>query len=300
MSRRNKLRDWLRQWDAGQISFTDSSFNLPHAEKPAPQETGDWEHTPVENVEQREVRVFQHLYPVLAAILCTVIIGFLLATVVALPSFGRDSSPPNNEVIKRYLEQGLQETGAVNAVAGMILDYRAFDTLGESHVLFTAAMAVLILLLSAKERPEPKEQARIMQADPILRQTARIIVPMALVYGVYIIFNGHLGPGGGFSGGAVIGGALILYAIAFGFGGLEKVLNLRVYRTVVVCALCFYSLAKCYSFYCGANGLETIFRPGTPGAIFSAGLILPLNIAVGLVVACTMYGFYSLFQRGRI
>ena len=228
------------------------------------------------------------------------LLGFLLATVIELPSFGRDSAPTNSPVIQRYLEHGLEETGAVNAVAGMILDYRAFDTLGESHVLFTAAMAVLILLLSAKERPEPKEQARIMQADPILRQTARIIVPMALVYGVYIIFTGHLGPGGGFSGGAVIGGALILYAIAFGFGGLEKVLNLRVYRTVVVCALCFYSLAKCYSFYCGANHLETIFRTGTPGAIFSAGLILPLNIAVGIVVACTMYGFYSLFQRGRI
>lgn len=300
MGKMSKLRHWLRQWDAGQISFTDSSFDLPHAEKPAPSEKSDWEHAPVEAVEQREVRAFQHLYPVLAAILCTVIIAFLLATVVALPSFGRDSAPSNNQVARRYLEHGLEETGAVNAVAGMILDYRAFDTLGESHVLFTAAMAVLILLLSARERPEPKKQARIMQADPILRQTARIIVPMALVYGVYIIFNGHLGPGGGFSGGAVLGGALILYAIAFGFEGLEKVLSLRVYRAVVVCALCFYSLAKCYSFYCGANGLETVFKTGTPGAIFSAGLILPLNIAVGLVVACTMYGFYSLFQRGRI
>ena len=300
MSRRNKLRTWLRQCDAGQISFTDNSFNLPHAEKPVPAESRDWAHAPVEAVEQREMRAFQHIYPVLAAILCTVIIGFLLATVVALPSFGRDSVPTNNQVIQRYLEKGLEETGAVNAVAGMILDYRAFDTLGESHVLFTAAMAVLILLLSARERPEPRAQARIMQADPILRQTARIIVPMALVYGVYIIFNGHLGPGGGFSGGAVIGGALILYAIAFGFERLERVLSLRVYRVTVVSALCFYSLAKCYSFYCGANGLETIFRPGTPGAIFSAGLILPLNIAVGAVVACTMYGFYSLFQRGRV
>ena len=300
MSRWNKLRDWLRQWDAGQISFTDNSFDLPHAAHPEPSDPGDWEHAPVPAVEQREERAFQHIYPILAAILCTVIIGFLLLTVEALPSFGRDVVPTNNEVTRRYLESGLEETGAVNAVAGMILDYRAFDTLGESHVLFTAAMAVLILLLSAKERPEPKKQARIMQGDPILWQTARIIVPMALVYGVYIIFNGHLGPGGGFSGGAVLGGALILYAIAFGFERLEKVLNMKVYRTVVLCALCFYSLAKCYSFFCGANHLETIFKTGTPGAIFSAGLILPLNIAVGLVVACTMYGFYSLFQRGRI
>lgn len=139
-----------------------------------------------------------------------------------------------------------------------------------------------------------------MQSDPLLKSTARIIVPLVIVYGIYVIFNGHLGPGGGFSGGAVIGGGLILYAIAFGFEPLDRLLNLKVYRIVVLCALCFYSLAKCYSFFCGANHLQTIFSPGTPGRIFSAGLILPLNVAVGIVVACTMYGFYSVFQRGRV
>ena len=300
MKKPNNLRDWLRQWDAGEFSFTDMSFSLPRARRDTPADDSAWEREPVERIEQKELKIYQRLYPVLSALLCTVIIAFLLLTVAALPPFGSDSVPTSNEVTRRYLEQGLAETGAVNAVAGMILDYRAFDTLGESHVLFTAVAAVLILLLAAKERPEPRKLARITQADPIVRQTARIIVPAAVLYGIYVIFNGHLGPGGGFSGGAVIGGALILYAVAFGFEKLEKVLNLRTYRMIVACALCFYSAAKCYSFFCGANHLETIFSPGTPGAIFSAGLILPLNIAVGLVVACTMYGFYSLFQRGRI
>ena len=300
MKKTSNLREWLSQWDAGAFNFTDMSFSLPKAERPVPGEDMSWERELMPQVEQKEIRLYQRLYPVLAALLCTVIIAFLLLTVAALPSFGRDSSPANNEVPRRYLEQGLAETGAVNAVAGMILDYRAFDTLGESHVLFTAVAAVLILLLGARERPEARTLAAITQADPIVRQTARIIVPAAAVYGIYIIFNGHLGPGGGFSGGAVIGGALILYAIAFGFERLDKLLNIRVFRTVTALALCFYSAAKCYSFYCGANHLETVFTPGTPGVIFSAGLILPLNIAVGVVVACTMYGFYSLFQRGRI
>ena len=300
MKKPNNLRQWLRQWDAGEFNFTDMSFRLPRAERPVSDGDRAWERERVRRIEQKELNVYQRLYPVLTALLCTVIIAFLLVTVAALPSFGRDSVPTNNEVVQRYLEQGLAETGAVNAVAGMILDYRAFDTLGESHVLFTAVAAVLILLLGAKERPEPRALAEITQADPILRATARVIVPAAIVYGIYVVFNGHLGPGGGFSGGAVIGGALILYAIAFGFENLEKVLNFRVFRIVTAGALCFYSAAKCYSFYCGANGLETVFKTGTPGAIFSAGLILPLNIAVGLVVACTMYGFYSLFQRGRI
>lgn len=139
-----------------------------------------------------------------------------------------------------------------------------------------------------------------MQGDLILRVTAKVIVPVVILFGIYVILNGHLGPGGGFSGGAVIGAGLILYVIAFGFERLEKYLNIKTFRVIVLCALCFYSLAKCYSFFCGANGLESGISTGTPGNIVSAGLILPLNIAVGIVVACTMYGFYSVFKRGRI
>lgn len=299
MSRRNKLREWLRQWDAGNFDFT-AQMTAPPQKKTPEAADESWKTKPVAALERRQLRFFELSYPFLAALLCAVIIGFMLYTVSALPSFGQASMPVNNAVPQRYIEKGVEETGAVNFVAGMILDYRAFDTLGESHVLYTATTAVLILMMSATAIPEPKKVTDIMRRDPILRQTARVIVPAAIVYGIYVIFCGHLGPGGGFSGGAVIGGALILYAISFGFDRLDRVLNLRTFRIIVLCALCFYSLAKCYSFFCGANGLETIFTTGNPGDIFSAGLILPLNIAVGVVVACTMYGFYSLFQRGRI
>lgn len=300
MSKQNNLRQWLRQWDAGEFSFTDHFDAAPQPPAPPQPHAEAWMRQPLQGLERRELRAFQHLYPVLATVLCGAIIFFLLLTVSELPTFGAVTMPVNNAVPQRYIEKGVEETGAVNFVAGMILDYRAFDTLGESHVLYTATTAVLILMMSVTAIPEPKHISAIMQHDPILRQTARIIVPAAIVYGIYVIFNGHLGPGGGFSGGAVIGGALILYAIAFGFDRLDRVLNLKTFRAIVLCALCFYSLAKCYSFFCGANGLHTIFTTGIPGHIFSAGLILPLNIAVGVVVACTMYGFYSLFQRGRI
>lgn len=252
-------------------------------------------------LEAGEIRSFRKLYPAFAVILCCILIGFLLLTVEQLPAFGSADSPAHNEVMERYVEKGMEETGAVNVVAGVILDYRAFDTLGESHVLYTATTAVFILLLCLTgNNDESEEDKKITQADPLLRSTARIVVPLVIVYGIYVIFNGHLGPGGGFAGGSVIGGGLILYALAFGFEPLDKVLNLKVFRIVVLCALCFYSFAKCYSFFCGANHLETIFKTGIPGRIFSAGLIMPLNVAVGIVVACTMYGFYSIFQRGKI
>lgn len=257
----------------------------------------------------RGARLIRGLYAVLAVALCASVIAVLLTTVSNLPSFGGKNNPINNEVSQRYIEKGLQETGAVNIVAGMILDYRAFDTLGESHVLFIAACAVMILLRLSdsgdarqlpRERLKPKSNDRLYEPknDIILQRVAGMLVPIILLFGVYVLFNGHLGPGGGFSGGAVIGAGLILYLNAYGFAATERFFTIRTFRAVSFCALAFYALAKSYSFFCGANHLNSGIGLGTPGAIFSSGLILYLNIAVGLVVACTMYAFYTLFRKG--
>jgi multicomponent Na+:H+ antiporter subunit B len=71
-------------------------------------------------------------------------------------------------------------------------------------------------------------------------------------------------------------------------------------RCITFLSLAFYSFAKGYVFFTGANGIPNGVPKGTPGAVLSGGLILPLDIAVGMVVACTMFGFYSLFRRGSI
>ena len=298
--KKRTISERLRQWDAASFDLTDA---LP-LEEPVNrvEPTVQPEDLPnIPGLESGSLRAFRRLYPWLAGLLCGVLILFLITAVLDLPPFGTEGTPTQNEVMDRYAGQGLEETGAVNLVAGVILDYRAFDTLGETFVLFTAAAAVLILLLLPGDgEPEPLEERMIMEGDPILRNTAKVLVPVILLFGLYIILNGHLGPGGGFAGGAILGGSLILYVIAFGFERLERWLNLKTWRRTVACALLWYSGSKCYSFFCGANHLQTVFGPGTPGRILSAGLIPSLNLAVGLVVACTLYGFYSVFQRGRI
>jgi len=59
-----------------------------------------------------------------------------------LPRFGH----PIMRVANNYLERGLKETGAANVVASVILDFRAYDTLGEATILFTAVIGVLAVL----------------------------------------------------------------------------------------------------------------------------------------------------------
>ena len=249
-----------------------------------------------------EVRIFNRFYRIFSILFCIFLVAMLLSAVSWLPTFGQADNPVNNEVSARYIENGLQETGAVNIVTGMILDYRAFDTLGESHVLFIATCAVLILLrLDRKEDMEQfQSNDRIYEPknDVILQTAAKILVPPIMLFGIYIILAGHLGPGGGFSGGAIIGAGLILYLNAFGFAKTEKFFTAKTYKRMSFCALACYSLAKSYSFFTGANHIESIIPMGTPGAILSSGLILILNICVGVVVAGTMYTFYVMFRKG--
>lgn len=251
-----------------------------------------------------EVAGFQKLYRIFCVLFCIFLVFMLLSAVSYMPSYGHPENPVNNEVSARYIESGLQETGAVNIVTGMILDYRAFDTLGESHVLFIATCTVLILLRKDKKKDESgndiEENDRIYEPknDVILQTAARILVPPIFIFGIYVILGGHLGPGGGFSGGAIIGAGLILYLNAFGFKKTERFFTEKIYKRLSVCALGCYCLAKSYSFYTGANHIESVIPLGTPGAILSSGLILILNICVGIVVAGTMYTFYVMFRKG--
>ncbi len=67
-------------------------------------------------------------------------------TVAEMPPFGHPGNPSFNEVPKRYLEAGPEETGALNITSSIITDYRAFDTLGEATVLFAAIAAALATL----------------------------------------------------------------------------------------------------------------------------------------------------------
>ncbi len=70
----------------------------------------------------------------------------LLSTAAEIPPFGNSMNPPHNYISHHYLTESAHETGAVNVVTGIILDYRAFDTLGEATVIFVAVIAVISVL----------------------------------------------------------------------------------------------------------------------------------------------------------
>ena len=257
-------------------------------------------------IEIHGLHIFSILYSGLSILTCVVIVCLLLATVAELPPFGHERNPANNEVVRRYVEHGGHETGAQNIVAGLILDYRAFDTFGESSVLFTAACSVLMMLGKSrrnriKNRPlKLNLSSHNLDDEPILRGVASLSIPAILMLGCVVVLNGHLTPGGGFSGGAILSTALILAANAYGSERVHEFFNERTFVTLSSTALMIYALSKGYSFFTGANHFHSIIPKGTVGNILSAGLILPLDICVGIIVAGTLYTFYSLFNKGDL
>jgi len=155
---------WKRfaEWVNGEAEAGDPTTQYVMDRRPVrPQET----HELHEARERLRLQKFLGLYPLAAGLLCIMLIFILLSTVIYIPPFGQPGNPTNNEVSRHYLENTVEETGASNAVTGMILCYRGFDTLGESCVLFLAVSSVMILLQRDKNNTGERAQLRLKRED---------------------------------------------------------------------------------------------------------------------------------------
>lgn len=70
----------------------------------------------------------------------------MLFAIAELPLYGIPNTPVQNYVAERYINGALSDTGALNMVASIVIDYRAYDTLIETTVLFTSIIAVFLVL----------------------------------------------------------------------------------------------------------------------------------------------------------
>jgi multisubunit Na+/H+ antiporter MnhB subunit len=110
----------------------------------------------------RETVTFAGVRPIPLAVASGVLVLMFLTFAVmsfsGMPEFGRPSMIANTDAPSRtYISEGLKETGAPNAVTAVLLDYRAYDTLGEATVIFTAIVGAVVLLRrkSRKRRELP-------------------------------------------------------------------------------------------------------------------------------------------------
>ena len=83
----------------------------------------------------------------LTTILMTVITALFFACTVFLPAIGDPNSAPNQHVTPYYIEHSAEDTGSPNIVTGTLADYRGFDTLWETSVMFVSGLTACLILM---------------------------------------------------------------------------------------------------------------------------------------------------------
>ena len=137
--------------------------------------------------------------------------------------------------------------------------------------------------------------------DIIVRSITRIVIPFIQLYGIYIILHGHISPGGGFSGGALIGSSLILYTLVFGVQKAKKKFSHRMSEIAESGGLLLYLFVGVLGIIFAGSFLtnkEAGFPLGEFGSLFSGGVIPILMIGIGVKVASTMITlFHALIEE---
>ena len=88
---------------------------------------------------------------------------------------------------------------------------------------------------------------KIEKIDDILESITEIVFPFVVIFGIYVVLNGHLSPGGGFSGGAILSAGLILYDVVFNQDN-APILPMKTYGIITSSALLVYGTLKGCSF----------------------------------------------------
>jgi multicomponent Na+:H+ antiporter subunit B len=185
-----------------------------------------------------------------------------------------------NLTARYYAEHAAQDIGAANIVTAIIVTYRGLDTLGEVTVLFlTAAIVGLVL-----ERGRKRAAAPVRDLPPsgeLLTTGTRLLVPLILLLGVYVFLNGHLTPGGGFQGGAVLASAMLLLLLA---DPLKRFSHRLIAAVESTAGLVFVGIGLLGIVLAGGFLDNRVLPTGTLGEIFSAGAIPVIYAFVGLKV----------------
>jgi multicomponent Na+:H+ antiporter subunit B len=183
-------------------------------------------------------------------------------------------------------------------VAAVLASYRGFDTFGEVVVIFTAGVGVLALLMRSPVNGGAQTTVASMRDHVVLRIVAKMLIPLILLFGLYVQFHGEYGPGGGFQAGVIFASAFFLYAMLFGLGAARKVINMDVVRLLSALGVLIYGSVGVISLLNGHNFLDYDALASDPIAGQHYGIML-VELGVGITVASVMIIIFFTFSSRR-
>ena len=192
---------------------------------------------------------------------------------------GYAPDPALNRTAAYYAQNTARETGAANIVAAVIVTYRGLDTLGEVTVLFLTA-AIVALVLRDKPAAAGDRPGRWPTGE-LLHTGTRLLVPLIALFGAYVFLNGHLTPGGGFQGGAIIASAVLLLLLT---DPARRLGHRLIAATEAVSGLAYVAIGLLGIALAGGFLDNRILPLGEFGSILSAGAIPLIYALIGLKV----------------
>ncbi|MEU8591689.1 MnhB domain-containing protein [Streptomyces sp. NPDC048664] len=218
----------------------------------------------------------------------------LILACLDLPSFGGAWHPYGDRAVRAALARH-----TANTIASINFDLRAYDTLGEMSILFAAVLGCVVLLRQARDEhrqaPEPAD------VTAPVRRYALLVLPVALVVGLYVIAHGQLSPGGGFQGGVVAATALHLLYLGADYRALERVRPVGVFEVMDAVAACAYVLVGLAGLLVGGSFLaNTVLPYGTFNTLSSGGTVPLLNAAIGMEVASAVVVLLARFLEQAV
>jgi multicomponent Na+:H+ antiporter subunit B len=201
-----------------------------------------------------------------------------------------------------YVDKGPAELGAANLVTSVVVTYRGLDTLGEVTVLFISAAGVGQMLRRSRKK-ESEDDAedddstmrnKHKPSSEIVETATQLLLPMVILFGIYVFLNGHLSPGGGFQGGAIIASGTMFLLLALPESHISRVMisfteSLSGFGYVIVGVL---------GIVLGGGFLDNrIMGLGEFGALFSAGAIPLIYTFVGLKVGFELSAVLDRFRE---
>ncbi len=219
-----------------------------------------------------------------------------------MPPFGHPNNPVHEHVAPRYIEESPKEVGLPNMVTSVLASYRGFDTLGETVVVFAAVIGVLSLL-GVRRQEENDTPESGFRAHHVLQVVARVVIPLIILFALYVQFHGDFGPGGGFQAGVIAAAAFILYSLVFGLSSAFAVVGPKFLQLLASIGVLLYASVGLFSIYKGGQFLDYNKLAADPIVGQHYGIII-IELGVGITVFAVMlsifYAFGSQAERSNI
>ena len=218
-------------------------------------------------------------------------LGALFAWAIAgMPAFG-DYHGPYGFVLNRVVVP-LRHT--TNVVMGTNFDVRAIDTMGEEFILFAATVGV-VLLLRDEDRPRRAERHTRRLGSDAVRRVGVVMIGGGLLVGLWLEAFGYITPGGGFQGGVVVAGAVLLLYLVGNHRDYRPFRREHVLDPLEGLGAGGYVVIGLAALVSGAAFLTNLFGYGKTGTLVSGGSIALLNWAVAIAVTVAMLLLFAEF-----